>query len=165
MSRLHVSSETLTGSLSVSQIVWPEDKDVLQGLHASWIEQYAEYLGPDTAELLVGRLLDSGKLYPEKEVPVLGAYKGETLVGVASLRSLQGLSLITMLEVMQPFRHQGVGRALVSALDKRAERLLAHVSIHRPAVRIFYQQLGFKLLERMQVDHDGHLLEFDVLAK
>ena len=127
--------------------------------------QYAEYLGQAAAKLLVERLVLNGELYPSAEQPLLVAHCGGKMVGIACLRPLQKLSLITMLEVLESSRHQGVGQALMVALEQRSERLLAHVSIHRPRVKAFYLGLGFTVLERSEVDHYGHLLQFDVMAK
>lgn len=151
--------------VTVSEAAWPEDKSFLRALHESWVNQYAEYLGPTLAASLVERLSASGELYPPTEQPLVVAHSGKQLVGIACLRPLHGLSLITMLEVLDSCQHQGVGRALIASLNNRSERLLAYVSIHRPGVRKFYQALGFALLERRNVDHYGHLLEFDVLVK
>ena len=150
----------------MSDASWPEDESFLQALQASWLDQYADYLGQAAAVSLVERLLLSGELYPPPAgQPIVVAHSGDNLVGIACLRPLQKLSLITMLEVLECSRHQGVGRALMAALEQRSGRLLAHVSIHRPLVRTFYQRLGFSLLERSEVDHYGHLLKFDVMVK
>lgn len=155
----------VNGTITVSETAWPEDEGFLQALYKSWIQQYADYLGQAVAASLVERLLASGRLFPPAEQPLIVAHCGEELVGIACLRPLQGLSLITMLEVLEPCQQQGVGRALIAALEKRSDRLLAHVSIHRPLVRTFYQRLGFTILARSVVDHYGHPLEFDVLVK
>ncbi len=151
--------------VTISDATWPDDECFRQALEMSWVDQYAQYLGKAVAESLVERLLASGELYPPAEQPLVVARNRGRPVGVACLRPLQGLSLITTLEVLETSQRQGVGRALVAALEERAEHLLAHVSIHRPYIRTFYQGLGFTLLERGRVDHYGHLLEFDVLVK
>ena len=151
--------------VTVSDSRWPDDEFFLQALQASWVDQYAQYLGRSVAVSLVERLLVRGELYPSSEQPLVVAHSGERLVGIACLRPLQGLSLITTLEVLEICQRQGVGRALIAALEKRSERLLTHVSIHRPSVRTFYLELGFTLLERSMVNHYGHSLEFDVLVK
>ena len=151
--------------VTVSDATWPDDDVFRQALQVSWVDQYAQYLGQAVAESLVQHLLASGELYPTGEQPLVVARSADRLVGVACLRPLQGLSLITTLEVLETSQRSGVGSALIAALEQRSERLLAHVSIHRPYVRTFYQGLGFTVLERSTVDHYGHLLEFDVLDK
>ncbi len=160
-----MSLNCIPGPVTVSDSRWPDDQAFLQALQVSWVDQYAQYLGQSVATSLVERLLASGELYPPAEQPLVVAHSGDRLVGIACLRPLQGLSLITTLEVLETWQRQGVGRALIAALEERSERLLTHVSIHRPSVRTFYQGLGFTLLERSVVDHYGHLLEFDVLVK
>ena len=160
-----MSLNIITTPITVTEASWPEDETFLRALQASWVAQYSDYLGQAAAVSLIERLLVSGELYPLAEQPLVVAYSGEQLVGIGCLRPLQKLSLITMLEVLQSSRHQGVGKALMAALEQRSERLLAHVSIHRPLVRAFYQGLDFNLLERIKVDHYGHLLEFDVMVK
>lgn len=151
--------------VTVSDDTWPDDPSFRQALQMSWVDQYAQYLGQPVAESLVARLLATGELYPAAEQPLVVARSAGRLVGVASLRPLQGLSLITTLEVLETSQRRGVGKALIEALEERSQRLLAHVSIHRPYVRTFYMGLGFALLERSTVDHYGHMLEFDVLVK
>lgn len=145
---------------------WPRDPAFLDALHASWTDQYAEYIGDAAAKALVAQLLDAGELYPDEQQLVQVATVGSELAGVAACRSLEGLSLVTMLEVLDDYRHRGVGSHLLASLQARTEqRLLAHVSIHRPGVLRFYEAQGFRRLPRTGVDHYGHELEFDVLVK
>lgn len=144
---------------------WPDDAGFLGSLRESWTRQYADYLGEATARELVDQLHSSGDLYRHQEQFVLLASLDDTLVGIAAIRSLGKMSLLTMLEVLEPYRQQGIGRQLVEALLDHAERLLVHVSIHRPDARAFYDRLGFQALERTVVDHYGHALEFDVMVK
>ena len=145
---------------------WPRDIEFLEALHESWISQYADYIGEARAQALVEKLLDAGELYPGEDQAVQLAMVGTKPVGIAACRSLQGLSLITMLEVLAANRHQGVGGQLVAGLEARTEQhLLAHVSIHRPRVLEFYERQGFRKLPRTHVDHYGHELEFDVMVK
>ncbi|MGQ7844313.1 GNAT family N-acetyltransferase [Granulosicoccus sp. 3-233] len=145
---------------------WPRDATFLEALHVSWIEQYADYIGEAAAHALVNRLLVTDELYPGEGQQVQLALIGTRPVGVAACRSMQGLSLITMLEVLSEHRQQGVGSRLLTDLQARTtERLFAHVSIHRPQVRRFYERQGFRCLSRTCVDHYGHALEFDVMVK
>ena len=81
-----------------------------------------------------------------------------------------GITLITMLEVLDTYQGQGIGGQLLEALATRKinaspSPLVAHVSIHRPCVKQFYLACGFIALKREFVDHGGHCLEFDVLAR
>lgn len=145
---------------------WPTDTVFLEALHDSWISQYADYIGESRARLLVRQLLDAGELYPNDEQGVQLAVMDTEPVGVAASRSLQGLTLITLLEVLEGYQHRGVGGLLLAGLEERTEqRLLAHVSIHRPLVVGFYEKQGFRKLSRTRVDHYGHDLEFDVMVK
>lgn len=145
---------------------WPEDEEFLAALRQSWIAQYADYIGTSAAQSLVKQLRDAGELYPSVDQSVQLAMIGGMPVGVAASRSLQGLTLITMLEVLPVYRRHGVGgRLLGGLLENTAQRLLAHVSIHRPQVLGFYENQGFRQLPRTRVDHYGHDLEFDVMVK
>ncbi len=145
---------------------WPCNTAFLEAMRTSWISQYAEYIGQSHAQTLVAELLEAGELYPREDQLVPLAMVGANPVGVAVSRSMQGLALITMLEVLPAYRHQGVGRRLIDALEvPKGERLMAHVSIHRPEVLHFYEQQGFLRLRRTLVDHRGHELEFDVVVK
>lgn len=150
------------------QTSWRDDHLFLKRLHRSWQQQYAEYLGEEPAASLLGQLIADGSLYAHDPALTLQAMIDEQRVGIASMRVLskeRGLALITMLEVQEQFQGHGIGRQLVNALASASVHLMAHVSIHRPQVKTFYQRLGFKCLERAIVDHYGHALEFDVVAR
>lgn len=152
--------------VQIRSSVWPCDASFLEALHASWAGQYADYIGESSAVALVNSLLESGELYPDKEQVIQLATIDSEPVGIAASRALKGLSLITMLEVLEAYRHRGVGRRLLAGLQARTQqRLLAHVSIHRPGVLRFYESQGFCKLPRTRVDHYGHELEFDVVVK
>lgn len=146
---------------------WTSDDLLLHDLHVSWRAQYAEYLGQVEAERLVDRQLASGSLYAHDARYTLQAVIDNSCAGICSLRPLTEcgeLGLITLLEVREDYRHRGVGRQLVRALETVSDCVMAHVSIHRPDVKKFYENLGYHCLERTSVDHHGHQLLFDVVA-
>ena len=144
---------------------WVRDKKFTDLLRASWILQYADYLGLETAESLVERLTANREIYEHYAPLTIQATVDGQRVGIAALRPLEGISLVTMLEVIPANQGQGIGQQLIKALGAASDKLLTHVSIHRPAVAAFYSSLGFHLLERTTLDHYGHQLEFDVMAK
>lgn len=149
----------------VVQQDWIVNQDFVEVLHASWIAQYADYLGTDTAEALVKQLITNGEIYQHQPSLTIQATVEGQMVGIAALRPLQGISLVTMLEVIPAHQGQGIGRQLINALSTASDKLLAHVSVHRPAVAAFYTSLGFHQLQRVTLNHYGHDLEFDVMAK
>jgi GNAT superfamily N-acetyltransferase len=153
------------GPAVVSWHGWPEDPVFLCALRQSWTAQYADYLGDLQAAALVDQLIDDDLLYPQQNQTVCLANMDGRTVGLAGSRALSGIHLVTMLEVLESHRSLGVGRQLLDCLRKPPDRQLAHVSIHRPGVRSFYERLGFIALERCVVDHYGHALEFDVLVR
>ncbi|NND91019.1 MAG: GNAT family N-acetyltransferase [Granulosicoccus sp.] len=134
-------------------------------LRDSWSSQYADYLGWERASSLVDRLFASNELKQLDEPSLIVATLGHKPIGIAASRLTKGLSMITMLEVMEPYRNLGVARQMLRALEVREQRQLAYVSIHRPAVRTFYERSGFQALNRTVVNHYGHALEFDVFIK
>ncbi|MFK7853886.1 MAG: GNAT family N-acetyltransferase [Granulosicoccus sp.] len=154
-----------TEPATLLQCEWVHDKRFVELLHASWISQYADYLGADEAETLVHQLIASGEIYEHERAFTLQASVDDQLVGIAALRPLRGISLITMLEVIPEKQGNGIGRQLIAALDLVSDKLMAHVSLHRPPVVAFYSSLGFHTLQRTNVHHYGHDLEFDVMAK
>ncbi len=154
-----------TGPATLHQWDWASDAVFVQALRQSWCAQYADYLGRKEANRLIEQLSASGDLYAHPLAATLVACQDNKPVGIAALRPLQGLSLITMLEILPDHRRLGIGRQLVQALSVSGERLLVHVSIHRPELCVFYNTLGFKLLKRSAVDHYGHALEFDIMVR
>ncbi len=144
---------------------WLADKKFVTLLRTSWESQYADYLGIEVAESLVKQLTDNREIYEHYAPLTLQATVGGQLVGIAALRPLEGISLVTMLEVVPANQRQGIGQQLIKALGTASGKLLTHVSIHRPAVAAFYSSLGFHQLNRTTLDHYGHQLEFDVMVK
>ena len=158
----HVFEDTRPAELR--QGAWLHDAGFLDALKSSWQKQYADYLGKELSEQYVQALQDEQRLYDHDEALTIHAWVDNRIVGVSALRPLRGIHLITMLEVLPDFRSKGIGEQLVSAHSCVAQCLMAHVSIHRPRAKWFYEQLGFTVLQRQTVPHDQHDLEFDTLA-
>lgn len=146
-------------------IDWTQDALFLSKLRKSWHDQYAEYLGADAATNLLEQLHRTGKIY-EHDVPgtLIASDKG-TPVGIAAIRRLPEISLITLYEVIPDYRGKGVGQQLLEAVCTVSGPLVAHVSIHRPWLISIYERHGFKSLGTEPVDHFGHELIFQVVAK
>ena len=144
---------------------WMSDKRFLDALRTSWLNQYADYIGQTKASDYIQLLDSEGRLFSHYEPLTIHAWVGNKIVGVSALRPLGELSLITMLEIVPEFRGKGIGGQLVSALSTASDKLMAHVSIHQPRAIQFYSGHGFHVLQRTQVQHGQHMLEFDVVAK
>ena len=144
---------------------WMWDAHFVEALRESWLNQYADYIGREEATEYVQLLDREGRLFSHYDPLTIHACVDGRIVGVGALRPLGGLELITMLEVDPEFRNRGIGRQLVIALSTVSDKLMAHVSIHQPRALAFYVGIGFHVLQRSQVQHGQHLLEFDVVAK
>ena len=153
------------GPADLSQGNWQDDERFVAYLRASWEEQYADYLGADAAGHLIARLVRSGALFKHHEPTTLLASIDGRRVGIAALRPLGELSLVTLLEVVPAYRGRGIGSQLLRAMSSSTRGLVAHVSIHRPRLLDLYVQTGFAVLQRSVVDHHGHPLMFDVVAR
>ena len=153
-----------TGSVQFKQGDWANQTAFRAELQQSWLEQYSEYLGTEAASSLLHGLIEGGSLFDHDERTTLQAWMGDEIVGVASVRQLDGLSLLTLMEVKMSHRRQGIGSALLKALDAVCSLLVVHVSIHRPHLKLFYARSGFRELQPAIVDHSGHLLTFDVMV-
>jgi len=163
----------MTQPAVIRQEGWVDDSEFTRALIESWTRQYAEYLGDKDAEELVRSLTESKQLFDHDDSLTLLSTIGDKKVGIGALRQIGqagGITLITMLEVLDTYQGQGIGRQLLEALATRKipaspSLLVAHVSIHRPYVKQFYLACGFTALKREFVDHGGYHLEFDVLAR
>ncbi len=144
---------------------WMSDSAFLDTLYQSWRAQYADYIGEKKAALYVQNLHREGRLYDHHDPLTLHAWVDERIVGVTALRSLDAINLITMLEIHPDFQRNGIGGQLLEALCCASDKLMAHVSIHRPDVLLFYKRHGFHVLNRANVQHGEHVLAFDVVAR
>lgn len=144
---------------------WTKDAELTSLLRESWRSQYAEYLGVDRAIDLVEQLHQTGKVYEHDVAGTLVAGHNDKPVGVAAIRKLPEISLVTLYEVIPDYRGKGVGRQLLEALCTVSGPLVAHVSIHRPWLRAVYEQHGFHCLGTERVDHFGHDLPFQIVAR
>ena len=173
MSKFSRTIFKITQPSVICQGEWVDDTDFTQALIESWTRQYAEYLGDTHAENLVRSLMESGRLLDHDDSLTLISAIGDEKVGIGALRRFGQtgeVTLITMLEVLDAYQGQGIGRQLLEALATHItpaspSRLVAHVSIHRPDVKQFYLVCGFTALKREIVDHCGYRLEFDVMAR
>lgn len=164
-SRFSPSVLNVPGPSVLSHSDWLKDPDFLAELCASWHQQYAEYIGQDAAKELIQYLRSSGEIFAHEPEGTLTATMDDQYVGVAAVRALQGVSMISLLEVRDKYRCCGIGQQLINALTTVGEPLFAHVSIHRPHVKAFYSNRGFLHLDRNPVDHYGHALIFDIMAR
>lgn len=144
---------------------WMKEAAFLETLYHSWVDQYADYMGEPQARLHVDELRQQGRLYDHHDPLTVHAWIDEQIVGVTALRTLQGIDLITMLEVHPDYRRRAIGSQLLEALCCASDTLMAHVSVHKPRVLEFYQRHGFHVLEKETVQHGIHALEFDVVAR
>jgi len=153
------------GPVHLQQGDWTSDSQFLSALRTSWIQQYADYMGEEAAARHIEQLSAQGRLFAHHEPLTIHARIDERIVGISALRPLSGIDLITMLEVLPEFRNRGIGIQLVQALCSASKSLMAHVSIYQPGVKQFYRRAGFHLLDRAEVRHGEHVLEFDVVAR
>ncbi len=79
----------------------------------------------------------------------LGLWDGETLVGYAGMLTVLDTADVTGIAVRPTYRRQGLGRELLTALMRAAEkdgvtRLQLEVRESNTAARVLYQSLGFR---------------------
>ena len=146
-------------------IDWTQDAVLTSLLRQSWCSQYAEYIGANKAADLVEHLHNTGKVYEHDPAGTLVAGDGGRPVGVAAIRKLPEISLVTLYEVIPEYQRRGVGHQLLESLCTVSGPLVAHVSIHRPSLVAVYERHGFHRLGTEHVDHFGHNLPFQVVAR
>lgn len=97
---------------------------------------------------------------------IVGAFKGETLVGCMALDTAQERGEITAVYVRQDLRGRGVARAMLKTQQRRAQQrgvsqlYLTVAETNRPALR-FYERAGFCRIEEPSraLARDGQLLD------
>ncbi len=146
-------------------VEWSKNQAFLELLQQSWLSQYSDYMGEKSAASLLAHLHETGKIYDHDAAGTLVASIDDQLVGVAAIRYIQDVSLVTLFEVIPTFHGKGIGHQLLSALCTIEVPLVAHVSIHRPWLKKFYEKHEFVEIGAEKVDHFGHALTFDVMVK
>lgn len=150
---------------SFIDIDWTQDAELTSLLRQSWHSQYAEYLGTEQATHLIEHLHSSGKVYEHDAAGTLVVGDDGRPVGVAAIRKLPDVSLVTLYEVIPDYHGKGVGYQLLEGLCTVAGPVVAHVSIHRPWLVSVYEKHGFQRLGTEHVEHFGHKLLFQIVAK
>jgi GNAT superfamily N-acetyltransferase len=149
----------------ITQRNWVQDDVFVSILRTSWHSQYADYIGSKAADSLLQRVHASGEIYEHNAQGTLVAILDGQLVGIASVRDLQKLFLVTLLEVVPEYQGKGIATQLLNALCTIPKPMLVHVSIHRPLVKCFYAKQGFITLAPEEIEHYGHSMIFDVMVK
>jgi GNAT superfamily N-acetyltransferase len=149
----------------ISQRDWVQDNAFVSALSTSWHSQYADYIGTNAADRLIQQLHASGEIYQHNAHGTLVATLNDQLVGIAAVRDVQKLFLITLLEVVPEHQGKGIASQLLNAVCTISKPLLVHVSIHRPWLKPFYEKRGFTALVPKEIQHYGHSMVFDILVK
>lgn len=149
----------------ITQSDWKQDKAFLLTLRTSWQSQYADYIGAQAAEALVEQLHTSGEIYEHSAPGTLVATLDKQLVGIAAVRDVQKLFLLTLFEVAPEHQGKGIAKQLLTAICTAQKPLLAHASIHRPWLKSFYEKQGFTALAPEAVEHYGHSMMFNVMIR
>lgn len=149
----------------LSQRDWVQNDVFVSALRTSWHSQYADYIGTNSADSLIEQVHDSGEIYKHNAQGTLVATINDQLVGIAAVRDMQKLYLVTLLEVVPEHQGKGIASQLLNAICTISKPLLVHVSIHRPWLKPFYEKRGFTSLAPEEINHYGHSLVFDVMVK
>lgn len=149
----------------ITQRDWVQDEPFVSVLRTSWHSQYADYIGSKAADSLLRKIHASGEIYDHDTNGTLLATLNGQLVGVAAVREIQKLFLITLLEVVPEHQGKGIASQLLNAICTVPKPLLVHVSIHRPWLKMLYAKQGFKMLAPEEIEHFGHSLVFDVMVR
>ncbi|MFT5895004.1 MAG: GNAT superfamily N-acetyltransferase [bacterium] len=149
----------------ITQRDWVQDEAFVSALRSSWHSQYADYTGSVVAANLVERAHATGEIYDHNANGTLVATLNGQLVGIAAVRDIQKLFLITLLEVVPEHQGKGIASQLLNAICTVPKPLLVHVSIHRPWLKKLYAKQGFETLAPEKIEHYGHPMIFDVMGK
>lgn len=149
----------------IAQRGWAQDESFVSVLRKSWHSQYADYIGSKAADDLLQQAHASGEIYNHQTNGTLVATLNGQLVGIAAVRDLQKLFLMTLFEVVPEHQGKGIAKQLLNAICTVSKPVLVHVSIHRPRLKRFYEKQGFKTLAPEEIEHYGHSMVFDVMIK
>lgn len=149
----------------LTQQDWQQDEVFVSALRTSWHSQYADYIGTIAADNLIRQLHASGDIYEHDAQGTLVATVDDQLVGIAAVRDVQKLYLITLLDVVPEHQEKGIASQLLNAICTLSKPLLVHVSVHRPWLKPFYEKRGFTTLTPKEINHYGHSMVFDVMVK
>ena len=111
------------------------------------------------------QLHNSGDIYEHNEKDTWIATLDGQNVGIVSVRDLDKMLLITLLEVLPEHQRKGLATHMLNTICRIDKPILVHVSIHRPWLKKLYERQGFKCLAPEVIEHYGHSLTFDVMAK
>ncbi|HUW44925.1 MAG TPA: GNAT family N-acetyltransferase [Dehalococcoidia bacterium] len=132
-----------------------DHKEVIP-LLAQWFYNEWAYLHPERTladvELLIGERINTNKISV-----ALVAFDNQELLGTVCLKvhdmdtRLDLSPWLAGLYVSAPRRRQGIGAALVSAIEKKAHELgVEKLYLHTPESETFYSKLGWQVKERPQ---------------
>jgi GNAT superfamily N-acetyltransferase len=132
-----------------------DHKEVIPIL-ARWFYEEWTYLYPDRTLTDVERLI--GERANANKIPVaLVAFDGQELLGTVCLKvhdmdtRLDLTPWLAGLYVKAPRRRQGIGTALVSAIEKKAHELgIERLYLYTPESEVFYSRLGWQIKERTE---------------
>lgn len=132
-----------------------DHKEVIPTL-AQWFYEEWAYLHPDRTHADVKRLMSERA--NTNRIPVsLVAFEGKELLGTVCLKvhdmdtRLDLTPWLAGLYVSAPRRRQGIGTALVSAIEKTARVLgVEKLYLYTPEAEGFYSKLGWHVQERTE---------------
>lgn len=137
-------------------IVYLADRtDVIPTL-ARWVYQEWAYLHPDRTLADVERLILERANRVKMPLALL-AFDGDTLLGTVCLKvhdmetRLDLTPWLAGLYVAAPWRHRGIGTALVLAIEKKSRQLaMEKLYLYTPDSEGFYAKLGWLIKERVE---------------
>jgi GNAT superfamily N-acetyltransferase len=131
-----------------------DHRDIIPIL-AQWFYQEWAHLYPDRTLEDVRRVI--GERTNKNRIPIaLVAFEGEELLGTVCLKihdmdtRLDLTPWLAGLYVSAPRRRQGIGAALVSAIEKKARELgVQQLYLYTPESESFYSRLGWRVREKV----------------
>lgn len=132
-----------------------DHKEVIPAL-AQWFYEEWSYLHPDRTLADVMQLM-SERAHTNRIPIALVAFEGQELLGTVCLKvhdmdaRLDLTPWLAGLYVSAPRRRQGIGAALVSAIEKTAHDLdVGKLYLYTPESELFYSRLGWHVRERAE---------------